>query len=307
MLAIVLFASIGTGGVFLLRLASGLRSDAEIAAAWTRTDARLVELSIRYTPSVARGDHTSYTAFARYVFDVNGREVTGRGMFGPDEGATLDGLKDLLKPWLNDPYAIVSEHPDSWGEVFTYRPIAETVPAYYDPADPTQSYFGTPSADGSARVTASVFAWGMLLIGWGGVAVIVYSAFDDRRHAREVEHRQQADRTAAAKGHAAPSTDDTREFTQLAVVAIRAIEDAMALDPAFNRLDGVLGSLRTMRDQPADALTHTANLGFTRWLSGEWNLETWGEPGVRVLAAVNALESFHDRWRAASRTRVIAV
>ena len=93
----------------------------------------------------------------------------------------------------------------------------------------------------------------------------------------------------------------------LAVVAIRAIEEAMALDPSFSRLDGVLESLRKMRDQPADALMHTGDLGFMRWLSGDWNLETWGDAGPRILAAINALESFHDRWRAASRTRLIAV
>jgi len=306
LVVLLLFLPIAAGGFLLLRVANGLQSEAQMAAGLKQTSGRLLTISIMWGPSVARGSHSNYSADARYTFEVDGREYTGNGIFGI-HSSSLDGLKEELKPWLNDPYATVTEHPDSWTEAFSYAPIAETVPVYYDAAEPTRSYFGTPSAEQPPRGVMSVFAIGMLLFGLGGAALVIYSGIDDRRHARDVNRRRAGDAAAAATGVAPPSIADTREFTRLAVVAIRAIEVAMAGDSAYNRLDSALDSLRQMRDHPDDALLHTEQLGFTRWLSGEWDLETWGPHGEQILAAVNALELFHHRWRAASRTRLIAV
>ena len=278
---------VAAGGGVLLRVAYGTVSEAETVAAWTKTSGKLLELRIEPTFSV-RG--TVYQASADYRFTVDGREYSGRALFGTTRARAVTSLKERLKPWLNDPLARTLDLTNVLGHQFSYVPMGQTGPVYFEPSDPGRSYFGIPSAAAPNYAGPMRWVgWTLLLCGIGASAIFAMAGWTEFR--RDLANRQ------CARGLAAPSPDEEAEFVRLLDLAAKAIEDAVMEDSAYGQLQGTLDNIRTIRTKPAHALLHCERFGLNRCLSGEWDIASWGAAGRRVLDATDAVESFHRKWR----------
>lgn len=279
------------GAMFLVCEANRAVSEAQRVAAWNKTRGKLLELKIIYQPGLK---YSGYHVIPLYSFQAGGREVTGRGMYGTTTAGSAQSLKEQLKPWLTETLARVSEQTNIASYEFIYSPFSQTVPVYYDPADPSRSYFGIPSSSPPSYAgTMRWLGWITMFPGCGGMLILAVGWWSDRSR----EKSRRLSEAQLAVGLPTPTLKDEREFVRRIDAAIDVIEGAITEDACYERLSSTLESLKAMRTNPARELLHCDRLGFHRCLSGEWDIENWGPAGRRVLSATDDVESFHQRWR----------
>ncbi|MBL9200719.1 MAG: DUF3592 domain-containing protein [Opitutaceae bacterium] len=284
----LLFTALGLAGLLLVRAANRAPSDAELVATWAKTTGRLRELRFSPEPGLK---YAGYRVTASYTFRAANRDYTGHGLLGPTTAATLPLLKQQWQMWFIDPGARTTTSQGLLGEEFTYTPLGQDVPVYFNPSNPTASYFGAPSATPPRYPGPMRWLGAALLVlgagGFAGITMAARSKWKDDRARR------------AVLIPAEPTTAEQREFTERIDAAILAVKTAIRDDPGLAHLHSVAESLRALRANPAEALRATERFGFNRWLSGEMALENSGPLGRGVLAATDAVEAFHRHWRKA--------